>query len=496
MLCEDSGTSFRKFQFRYDEMVDQLQPDDKSSEETLRTLFEKLSQEPRAESVQSLLKSVPLEDTAAKEAGTFVDFFLKVSKPLERASFELIELIEAGPRVHFTCNLEGVNRDGTSVRWKFSGTALCRNGFIEGGCCYGDFFSYLQALGSLPHQDVGTPPSGSKPLRPLRVTNPSESFSPAMPLASLQPLLTLYDVSGYGAVVTDRENKIIEGNQTFARLVSRESKELPGVSFQDLVFVDDRPAEIRCYQELTTGQNSFYSNRFRLFRRDALVWAHHSAIPLSPVEGRFLRMLFDTSLLDDVVRFQEEERALFAQELHDTVSQDVAALAMYLQNPAMEIGSSPCKAVAERILKATERLLENSRGPAYESPTLRAALESLSERCLKDHGVRVNLHFTGGAFPSDTRSFVAYRVIQEAVQNIVRHSQAEQAQVEVNLAGPELCGTITDDGCGFDRITNSRGFGLQNMAQRCKLHGGTFQVKSTTGKGTSISFRLPRRPRP
>jgi signal transduction histidine kinase len=88
-----------------------------------------------------------------------------------------------------------------------------------------------------------------------------------------------------------------------------------------------------------------------------------------------------------------------------------------------------------------------------------------------------------------------YRILQEALNNTVRHSHASHCSVSITTAGAYLMMDITDDGCGFDagnsRASSGSGFGLVNMAERVRLLGGDMEIESSSGNGTSLRFKIP-----
>ena len=92
-----------------------------------------------------------------------------------------------------------------------------------------------------------------------------------------------------------------------------------------------------------------------------------------------------------------------------------------------------------------------------------------------DLGIRRNLFLAG----------------KEALNNILRHSQANAAELEIHRQRNELVVTIRDNGCGFDPAKEGEGNGLRNMAMRATEAGGRFKVESRPGQGSTVEFRVP-----
>ena len=87
-----------------------------------------------------------------------------------------------------------------------------------------------------------------------------------------------------------------------------------------------------------------------------------------------------------------------------------------------------------------------------------------------------------------------YRIVQESVNNIVKHGRAGKASIEIRRDGADIQVAISDNGCGFDMEASARrGLGLTSIAERVRMMGGAHTVASTLGKGTTISIRIPGR---
>ena len=90
-------------------------------------------------------------------------------------------------------------------------------------------------------------------------------------------------------------------------------------------------------------------------------------------------------------------------------------------------------------------------------------------------------------------AFCVYRVVQESLQNVRKHSDAKQAEVSVSSTKDGVCLAVTDDGVGFDTELQSgeRGIGLSSMEERVRLVSGSFSVKSLPGEGVRVDVRIP-----
>ncbi|HKW99865.1 MAG TPA: ATP-binding protein [Bryobacteraceae bacterium] len=201
-----------------------------------------------------------------------------------------------------------------------------------------------------------------------------------------------------------------------------------------------------------------------------------------------------------LVKAQEEERRAISRELHDEVGQSLSALLMELGNLA---------AVAPKNLEPLQRHLESIRKLGESSVNvvrnmalllrpsmlddfgLVPALEWQAREISKRTGMAVSVEAdtVSDDLPDDHNTCV-YRVVQEALHNCARHADARTVRIRVRQANNRIVLSIQDDGRGFD-ARHVRGLGLVGMEERVNHLGGTFQVKSEPGKGTTLVAELP-----
>jgi signal transduction histidine kinase len=108
------------------------------------------------------------------------------------------------------------------------------------------------------------------------------------------------------------------------------------------------------------------------------------------------------------------------------------------------------------------------------------------------HGIQARLHTEGSAETlADDQQLVVYRVAQEALANVARHSRASYVDVDLAArpAGVDLM--VRDDGIGFRSHGRPSGLGLNGMAERARLVGGDLKIRSSPGEGTTVTLHLP-----
>jgi len=202
---------------------------------------------------------------------------------------------------------------------------------------------------------------------------------------------------------------------------------------------------------------------------------------------------------------QEEERRRIARELHDETSQVLSALLMNVgvletQAPVDEPGRARIQAVrrlAEEAARNLDTMLFELRPPLLDELGLIPAMRWYAAQVSEAWGVPIA--FEGGKIGrlSDTTEVTAFRIVQEAVGNVVRHAHATSASVRVVPEDGHLRLEVRDDGSGFDPIAASArareggSIGLTGMRERAELAGGWIRIESSPGKGTRVVARIP-----
>jgi two-component system, NarL family, sensor histidine kinase DevS len=200
----------------------------------------------------------------------------------------------------------------------------------------------------------------------------------------------------------------------------------------------------------------------------------------------------------------EQERARWARELHDETLQNLASvrlgLAAQLKRPELEaVVTAVGEAVAqlEIELDSLRSLITELRPAALDDLGVEQALRDLAQRA-RGRGLQVDmtidLAYEQGREPdrhvSELETSI-YRIVQEALTNAMKHGGARSAAVEIEEDDACVRVTVRDDGAGFDPEADTDGFGLLGMQERAELLGGTLQVESAPGRGTTVRADLP-----
>ena len=209
-------------------------------------------------------------------------------------------------------------------------------------------------------------------------------------------------------------------------------------------------------------------------------------------------------LLRKVISAQEDERRRVARELHDSTCQELAALVVGLQTavglPASHLPDKveDLKGLAVRTLDGVHGIMLDLRPSLLDDLGLEAALRWYAEKTLESRGVEVVFERSGDErrLPSEVETTV-FRVAQEALSNVARHSGAENVLIDLSYGESAVSVEVEDDGSGFDPrefdrgLDGTRGLGLLGMKERVSLLGGNFSVSSSPESGTRIRLEVP-----
>ncbi|TNC27050.1 GAF domain-containing sensor histidine kinase [Amycolatopsis alkalitolerans] len=194
---------------------------------------------------------------------------------------------------------------------------------------------------------------------------------------------------------------------------------------------------------------------------------------------------------------QLHERARLARELHDSVVQQVFSMRMQAKALRAQVGTSEhVQDVADELLELAQNALADLRGLVLQlhpldlaGRDLAGAIRTLAESVQAASGVRIQISATDlPPLPTDLADDV-YRIVQEALNNVVKHAQATSAEVSVAAAGGKLTVEVTDDGVGLAGEPRPQALGLVSMRERAQRWSGTTEIGNSTG-GCHVRVRM------
>jgi len=197
------------------------------------------------------------------------------------------------------------------------------------------------------------------------------------------------------------------------------------------------------------------------------------------------------------IQTQEKERGVIGRELHDNINQILATAKLCVDMAINEERfrkellhrsyDSISKAINEiRILSKT--LVPPSLGDIGLKEALLEMIENISTPELTIR-MKANDHLIENL--SSSKKLIIYRIVQEQINNILKHSKATESQVELKTVNNRLHLRIKDNGIGFDPSKKARGIGLNNILSRVEMHNGTMEIISAPGKGCLLKVIIP-----
>ena len=260
---------------------------------------------------------------------------------------------------------------------------------------------------------------------------------------------------------------------------------------------------------------------YRLRRNDGEYrWIIDSGVPRFNTDGSFAGYIGSaiditerklaaealSSVSRKLIEAHEEERAWLARELHDDISQRLCLLSMNLTS--LRTGA---KASVAEFREGIGKAIENVSNLASDTQALSHRLHSSNLKYLGLEGAavsyckeladqhRVEIDFHSESISRDLSQEISisiFRVLQEALQNAIKHSGARRFEVSLSQTSDEIILTVHDSGRGFDAVEamKGRGLGITSMRERVTLVDGKLSIDSQPQKGTTIRVRVPLRP--
>jgi len=250
------------------------------------------------------------------------------------------------------------------------------------------------------------------------------------------------------------------------------------------------------------------SGRIQLGFATAYPWLPRELTLLDAVAERCLEAIERTQLREEIMRLEalsrhaeREERHRIGRELHDEAGQSLLLLRLQLElmerdaPEPLRSSLQDARAVVEQMVIELRRIISALSPAVVERLGLKQALHQLAARGRKTHRVKVALRI--GAIPDSVPREIEeaiYRVAQECLQNVAKHSKATKVNVFLRTADKRIRLSVRDNGSGFSvRAEGGKpgAFGLAGMRERATLLGGTLAVRSEPGKGTTVTLDLP-----
>lgn len=373
-------------------------------------------------------------------------------------------------------------------------------------------------------------------------------------------MIDLYKYAPIGIVECSLDGRYINVNEEFCRLTGHKKEELLRLDIYDLRLPADSERETDIYKELISGRLPFYNIEQRYVRRNgSIIWVgiirslvrdddgkplytigvvlditHRKAVQeilrksehalqqknielesrmqddaidlkaanMALVEGQKSLELLSQRLFDA----QEVERRIVARELHDGVTQSLAALKLNLIIISDELLATPKEETYERltdsihlaaeVIDLVRSVMTDLRPSGIDDYGLESALSSLIAQLRSRHNLNVQFEKNESALPrlDPTLEVSLLRIAQEALFNVAKYANTKEATLILRQEESTIYLAIEDKGAGIQSLESAKrsgSHGMTIMRERAEAFGGNFNVTSVHGQGTKIEVRVP-----
>jgi PAS domain S-box-containing protein len=298
-------------------------------------------------------------------------------------------------------------------------------------------------------------------------------------------------------------------------------EDLRGDGWQTMLHPDDRDRVLKAWHESVVNGTPYEQEERHRGGDGTYRWFLARGVPLRNAEGRIVRWYGTNTDIEDrkqaeeelrrlsgqLLRSQDEERRRIARELHDSTGQNLVALATMVSqvrgaippvNRKLRGLLSECKALAERCMREVRTLSYVLHPPVLEQAGLGDAIRDYVDGFAKRSGIHVELELSPrlGRMARDVE-IALFRVVQESLTNIQRHSGSQQAKIRIHR-NSNLMLEISDRGHGTSVGRQCEeaqphfvlGVGIPSMQERVKLIGGRLHLDSSS-RGTTVRVTIP-----
>jgi len=342
----------------------------------------------------------------------------------------------------------------------------------------------------------------------------------------------VFEEGPLGMALVGKDYHFLKVNAALCHMVGYSEASLLQMSFADITYPDDLQADVGLAEQLFRGEIPFYTLRKRYVKKSGeIIWINLTGSIVHNKEGE---ILYGLAMIEDItevkhaqeaehqlasdlaasrdeiralaaslMRAQEDERRRVSRELHDQICNQLASLASKISKLATGLPpSNSVRAELEAIQAHAVKTSQEAHNIAYQMHTAilddLGLVASLKDLCSQfaEHYPGIALDFEDSSVPDLIPSEVAsclYRVLQESLQNIAKHSHAEYVSVRLGFKKRTVVLAIQDNGDGFDpkSVKGHGGLGLISMEERAHSVKGRLTMTSRPGHGTQINLDIP-----
>jgi len=330
----------------------------------------------------------------------------------------------------------------------------------------------------------------------------------------------LFNSASDAILIRDLEGNIIEANKEATVLTGYSSDELMKLNISQVLSADSYKLAIERQQALLEGRENTRLDELELIKKDGTM-AIIESVPILIIENGqpvgFQSLIRDITeqkkmlenmqfYISEITNAQEDERKRIARELHDETAQSLATLLLdieALSRSKEQLSDEETRMVEQlrirvnTVLEGVRSFAHELRPPVLDQVGLVPALELLVQELNEDGKIKVAITIMGNEYRLSSNAELAlFRIAQEALRNVRKHSQATEAVVKIEFNLDMVRLTVTDNGLGFELpevLSDFAGkgkLGMLGMQERVRLLGGNLSVDSRVGEGTTVSIEI------
>lgn len=333
----------------------------------------------------------------------------------------------------------------------------------------------------------------------------------------------LFESAPIGITLSDLQGNLLFVNPAFCSMLHYSPGELRGMHCNQYFDQDDNHDDAELFDELRSGIISRLSSQRRFVRKDGKrIWGRvdialildasgGTSYLIGMVEDITQRKLAEQELMKTrseleqlagyLIRSQDEERHRISRELHDDIGQRLSLLAVEFDLLSQSLAAagyriegeqvSAIKQQADDLTSDVHQLSHQLHSAKLQHLGLHSAVEELTRQISKHNQISIKLNGPHDILLPPDVSLCFFRVTQEALNNVIRHSKASGVSIDVGVDNGVARLEIGDNGVGFDVSDCEGGLGMLSMRERLRTLGGLFTVDSRRGEGTIITAAIP-----
>lgn len=332
---------------------------------------------------------------------------------------------------------------------------------------------------------------------------------------------SVFDQPLIGMALEDLDGNLLHVNSELCSMMGYTLDEMLKMDCKQFEDPDNEENDRKLFQQIRARTRASYYIETTYRRKDGTkMWGRLYVCRLNREgggPGRLLAMVEDITerklseqklneakrslveLTNRLIHLQDEERRIMARELHDDVGQRLSLLVMQLERISRRLpGASPERGALSNTLTELDQLTRDVHELSHQLYSsklryvgLKPALRELCRQFSTQYATEVFEKLEDIPDLPANLQFCLYRVAQEALNNVGKHSQARQASVQLGTTSDIVVLEITDSGIGFENTVPVEGLGIASMRERLRTAGGDLSITSRVGQGTKLAAIVP-----